>query len=150
MIVGAAIALAILALLALIISRIVRKRLALRKRKKFFRDGEPREAVRDMYRYMDEIGFRSEDTTTEIGNRASYSLHQVTDEDRKVMLGVLDGAKKQIRADRKAEKRAEKGRTEKKDGMSRAEKKAEKKLAKKDIKGIFKKGKKADAGEKKE
>ena len=34
--------------------------------------------------------------------------------------------------------------------MSRAEKKAEKKLAKKDIKWIFKKGKKADAGEKKE
>ena len=97
MIVGALIALAILALLAILVGRVVRRALLLRKRKKFFRNGEPREAVRDMYRYMDEIGLTADELTTEIGNRASYSMHQVTDRDRQVMLAVVDGAKHSIR-----------------------------------------------------
>lgn len=97
MIVGALIALAILALLAILVGRVVRRALQLRKRKKFFRNGEPREAVRDMYRYMDEIGLSADEMTTEIGNRASYSMHQVTDRDRQVMLAVVDGAKRSIR-----------------------------------------------------
>ena len=124
MIVGALIALAILALLSILIGRMVRKKLLLQKRKKFFRNGEPKEAVRDMYRYMDEIGLASDDMTTEIGNRASYSMHQVTDHDRKVMLAVLDGAKRQIRADKARKKEAEK----RSEYITKYEEKAEKRV----------------------
>ena len=108
MIVGLAIALAILALLVFLLVRFLRKKLRLRKRKKNFKTGEPREAVRDMYRYMDEIGLAADDMTKEIGNRASYSTHQVTDHDRTVMLAVLDGAKKKIRSDKRKKKDADK------------------------------------------
>lgn len=108
LIVGALIALAILALIGVLVGRVVRRKLLLRRRKKFFRDGEPKEAVRDIYRYMDEIDLRTDDMTTEIGNRASYSMHPVTENDRKVMLAVLDGAKRQIRADKAKKKEAEK------------------------------------------
>jgi hypothetical protein len=108
MIVGAIIALAILALLSILIGRMVRRKLLLQKRKKFFRNGEPKEAVRDMYRYMDEIGLAADDMTTEIGNRASYSMHQVTEHDRKIMLAVLDGAKRKFRAEKTKQKEAEK------------------------------------------
>ena len=57
-----------------------------------------------MYRYMDEIGLRNDDMTKEIGNRASYSIHQVTDQDRQVMLAVLDGAKRKIHAEKAPKK----------------------------------------------
>ena len=97
MIVGGLIALGILILIGVILRRILGRKLALRRRRKFFKDGEPREAVRDMYRYMDEIGLRADEMTAEIGNRASYSMHQVTDQDKQVMLAVLDGAKHQNR-----------------------------------------------------
>ena len=108
MIVGAAIALGILILIGVLLWRVIRRRLLLRRRKKFFKNGEPREAVRDMYRYMDEIGLRNDDMTKEIGNRASYSIHQVTDQDRQVMLAVLDGAKRKIRAEKAPKENAPK------------------------------------------
>ena len=108
MIIGGIIALALLVLLGIIIGRIVRRKLRLRKRKNAFKTGEPREAVRDMYRYMDEIGYQSDETTTDIGNKASYSTHTVTDQDRRVMLAVLSGAKKRIRAEKKKQKEIEK------------------------------------------
>lgn len=135
MIIGGIIALALLVLLGIIIGRIVRRKLRLRKRKNAFRTGEPREAVRDMYRYMDEIGYRSDDTTTEIGNKASYSTHTVTDQDRRVMLAVLSGAKKKIRAEKKKQKEIDK-RTKK---IEKAAKKADK------AKGV---GKAKNAGKK--
>lgn len=108
MIIGGLIALALLVLLGIIIGRLIRKKLRLKKRKNAFKTDEPREAVRDMYRYMDEIGYPSDETTTEIGNRASYSTHSVTDQDRRVMLAVLSSAKKQIRAEKKRQKEADK------------------------------------------
>ncbi len=126
MIVGGLIALAILALLGLIIGRIVRKRLLLRKRKKFFRTGEPREAVRDIYRYMDEIGYNADGMTVDIGNKASYSMHSVTDQDRQVMLAVLDGARKKIRAE-KAKKKAAAKRTKSISKFTEKKEKREKK-----------------------
>ena len=135
MIIGGIIALALLVLLGIIIGRIVRRKLRLRKRKNAFRTGEPREAVRDMYRYMDEIGYRSDETTTEIGNKASYSTHTVTDQDRRVMLAVLSGAKKKIRAEKKKQKEIDK-RTKK---IEKAAKKADK------AKGV---GKAKNAGKK--
>ena len=135
MIIGGIIALALLVLLGIIIGRIVRKKLLLRKRKNAFKTNEPREAVRDMYRYMDEIGYQSDETTTEIGNKASYSTHTVTDQDRRVMLAVLSGAKKQIRAEKKKQKEIDK-RNKK---IEKAAKKADK------AKGI---GKAKNAGKK--
>jgi len=122
MIIGGIIALALLILLGIIIGRIVRRKLRLRKRKNAFKTGEPREAVRDMYRYMDEIGYQTDETTTEIGNKASYSTHTVTDQDRRVMLAVLSGAKKRIRAEKKKQKEIDK-RTKK---MEKAARKADK------------------------
>ena len=136
MIVGAAIALGILILIGLLLWRVIRRRLLLRKRKKFFKDGEPREAVRDMYRYMEEIGLNADSVSTEVGNRASYSVHQVTDHDRQVMLAVLDGARRQIRADKAKQKEAEKrsrqeakaAQKEEQKDNSKTEEKAEKKI----------------------
>lgn len=122
MIIGGIIALALLVLLGIIIGRIVRRKLRLRKRKNAFKTGDPREAVRDMYRYMDEIGYQSDETTTDIGNKASYSTHTVTDQDRRVMLAVLSGAKKRIRAEKKKQKEIDK-RTKK---IEKAAKKADK------------------------
>ena len=132
MIIGGLIALGILILIALILRRILGKVLTLRKRKKFFKDGEPREAVRDMYRYMDEIGLNAESMTMEIGNRASYSIHQVTDQDRQVMLAVLDGAKRKLRAD-KAKRKEEEKRSEHNESKFRD--KIGKKIGKKEKQG---------------
>ena len=108
MIVGLVIALAILALLVFLLVRFLRKKLRLRRRKKLFKEGEPREAVRDMYRYMDEIGLPASEMTTEIGNRASYSTHQVMGYDQKVMLAVVNGAKAQLRRNKRKKKDADK------------------------------------------
>ena len=108
MIVGGLIALGILIVIGILVGRVVRKRLQLRRRKKLFKTGEPREAVRDMYRYMEEIGLHPDDITVDTGNRASYSMHQVTDSDRQVMLAALEVARRQIRADKTKKKQAEK------------------------------------------
>ena len=144
MIIGGLIALALLVLLAILIGRVVRRKLRLKKRKKAFKTAEPREAVRDMYRYMDEIGYSSDETTTDIGNKASYSTHPVTDQDRQVMLAVLGSAKKQIRMEKNKKREADK-RTGK---LEKAAKKTEKVKSKenkekkgiKGIKGIRKRG----------
>ena len=146
MIVGGLIALGILTLLGIIAWRIIRRILQLRKRKKFFRTGEPREAVRDMYRYMDEIGYKADGMTTDIGNKASYSMHRVTDHDRQVMLAVLDGAKKQVRAEKAKEKELEKQAAKAAKQTERTAKEIEK--ARKQIEKETQK-KTAEAGEKK-
>lgn len=121
MIIGGVIALALLVLLGILLGRFIRKKLRLRKRKQFFKNGENREAVRDMYRYMDEIGYNPDDVTKGIGNRASYSTHTVTDQDKQAMLAILGGAKKQIRAEKKKNKAIEKKARKKAKAEQRAE-----------------------------
>lgn len=85
----------ILAALVLLVSKLLRRIKANMDRRKLFRKGEPRAAVRAIFGRMDEIGVRPGRKATEIGNRASYSEFRVYDEDREYMLKEYKDLRKQ-------------------------------------------------------
>lgn len=89
-----------LCLLALIIflgRKLIRGGKTIIDRKKLFRKGEPREAVRAMYKHMDDKKIEPDREAAEIGNRASYSILSVTETDRTAMLKKLKTLKGQKR-----------------------------------------------------
>ena len=91
---GILLGLAILALLINLVRRLIKKISEAAKRKKLFKTGEPREAVRAMYQRMDEKNIVPDKESIDIGNRASYSIMSITEEDRQTMLGKLKTLKK--------------------------------------------------------
>ncbi len=83
----------LLALLVFLIRLLVLKILELIQRRKLFKSGEPREAVRAIYRHMDDKKITPDDEARDIGNRASYSVLAVTEADRLTMLKKLKDLK---------------------------------------------------------
>ena len=73
--------------------------LAWMARRRLFYKAEPKLAVAGIYGYMEEQGLPCSDDVVDLGNRAAYSLQEITEEDRQTMLGAWTAAKKEKKAD---------------------------------------------------
>jgi len=100
----------VLAALVLLVWKLIKKIKASLDRRKLFRKGEPREAVRAIFGRMDEIGAIPSQKAVDTGNRASYSEFKVYEEDRRFMLGEYKDCKKHRKKknDSKSEKKGNK------------------------------------------
>ena len=87
-------ALAALAALVLLIRKLLLRILAASKRRKLFYKSEPKLAVAAMYGYVDELGLTPDEEMTALGNRAAYSLQEISEEERRCMLQMLKQLKK--------------------------------------------------------
>ena len=94
----AAIALAIAILLA---AGAARRGAAALRRRKAFRQKDARAGTCAVYQYMIDESLEISDFARETGNRAAYSLDEVTESDRLKMIEEYKAAKKKKRADRR-------------------------------------------------
>ena len=84
----------VLAALAWLVMKLLRRIKAGLDRRKLFKKGEPREAIRAIFGRMDEIGLKPGNKARDIGNKASYSEFMVYEEDRNFMLNEFKDLKK--------------------------------------------------------
>ncbi|MDO4868783.1 MAG: transglutaminase-like domain-containing protein [Bacillota bacterium] len=105
--------LAAIGLLILIVYLVLKAIKAIRKirdRRRLFRKGEPREAVRAIYRHMEKIGREPDKEAMDIGNKASYSVFKVSEEDRQTMLKKLKRRRKKKDKDKDKKGKKDKNR----------------------------------------
>ena len=72
------------------------------KRRREFRKGVPKDAVRAIYKHMEEKEIPSDDITRDLGNKATYSVYPISEGDRQTMLARLKQIKKKTRKQRAA------------------------------------------------
>ena len=77
-----------------LLRRILLLLLAALRRKKLFYKSEPKLAVAAIYGYMEDLGLSPDEETKELGNRAAYSLQEISEEERQNMLQMLKKLKK--------------------------------------------------------
>lgn len=65
----------------------------LKRRRLFFKDS-PKRAVSGIYGYMEDLGYPMDEETVSLGNKAAYSLEEITEEDRNYMISKLKEGKK--------------------------------------------------------
>lgn len=123
-IVGIIAALALLIALILLIRRLIKKIKALIARNRLFKTGKPKEAVQAIYKHMEQLGLNPDEDTRLLGNEATYSLHAITENDRKSMLSKLDRLKMQNKVDKRKAKA--KARADKKKNAEKAKKEKQK------------------------
>lgn len=78
------------------------------ERKLLFEKGETKKAVSAIFAYMDDIGLNIDEEVKVIGNKASYSTEEITENDRAKMLNWLCVYKKEKKKERKNAKRKSK------------------------------------------
>lgn len=75
--------------------------LLIEKRRKLFRKGEAKTAVSAIYGYMEEKDYPVTQYVRTLGNKAAYSMSNITEDERKYMLGQLKKAKKAASEEKK-------------------------------------------------
>lgn len=118
-------AMGILAILVFLVVKLIRAIKKIRARRKLFRKGEPREAVRAIYHRMDEVGIEPTERAADIGNKASYSEIKVYEEDRQFMLEELKSSKKRKQQKQQKKEKPKKEKTKKQSKQPKQPKDAE-------------------------
>lgn len=90
--------------LAYVLTRLIQRWLAERKRRRAFRNPDVREAVCAIYAYMGDLGVPWTEEARSIGNRAAYSLRSIEEEHREHMLREWERMKRNRHENRKKRK----------------------------------------------
>lgn len=83
------------AVLAGLITKLIQRLVAVRRRQRAFRNPDVRMAVCALYAYMRSRKVPLAQEAAEAGERAAYSLHKVTEQDRQIMLRELERMKRE-------------------------------------------------------